>query len=62
MFSNGQLVFAIAFFIIFIFIIFLSYKKDLKELKGSYKGIRWIIIGFLCFVGLLVFLKRLSVT
>ena len=62
MFSNGQLVFAIAFFLTFVLIIFLSYSRDLKGLKGTYKGIRWVIIGFLCFVGLLVILKKLSVS
>ncbi len=40
----------------------MSYKKDLKGLKGSYSGIRWVIIGFICFVSLLVILKKLSVS
>jgi len=62
MFSNGQLVFAIAFFLTFVLIIFLSYRRDLKGLKATYKGIRWVIIGFLCFVGLLIILKKLSVS
>ena len=62
MFSSGQLVFAILFFISFVAIITISYKKDLKGLKGSYSGIRWVIIGFVCFVSLLVILKKLSVS
>jgi hypothetical membrane protein len=62
MFSSGQLVFAILFFISFVAIITISYKKDLKGLKGSYNGIRWVIIGFVCFVLLLVILKKLSVS
>ncbi|MBT3523230.1 MAG: hypothetical protein P8I41_03005 [Flavobacteriaceae bacterium] len=62
MFSSGQLVFAILFFISFVAIITISYKKDLKGLKGSYSGIRWVIIGFVCFVLLLVILKKLSVS
>ena len=62
MFSSGQLVFAILFFISFVAIIIMSYKKDLKGLKGSYSGIRWVIIGFICFVSLLVILKKLSVS
>ena len=62
MFSTGQLVFAILFFISFVAIIIMSYKKDLKGLKGSYNGIRWVIIGFICFVSLLVILKKLSVS
>jgi hypothetical membrane protein len=62
MFSSGQLVFAILFFISFVAIITFSYKKDLKGLKDSYSGIRWVIIGFVCFVLLLVILKKLSVS
>jgi len=62
MFSSGQLVFAILFFISFVAIITISYKKDLKGLKGSYSGIRWVIIGFVCFILLLVILKKLSVS
>ena len=62
MFSTGQLVFAILFFISFVAIIIMSYKKDLKGLKDSYSGIRWVIIGFICFVSLLVILKKLSVS
>ena len=62
MFSNGQLLFAIIFFVVFTIARTISYKKDLKKLKGSYKGIRWVIIGFLSFVFLLVVLKKLSVS
>jgi hypothetical protein len=62
MFSNGQLLFAVLFFISFIIIITLSYQKDLKGLKDSYKGIRWVIIGFLSFIFLLVILKKLSIS
>ena len=62
MFSNGQLLFGLIFFILFIIIVSISYKKDLKGLKGRYSGIRWVIIGFVCFVSLLVILKKLSVS
>ncbi|MBT3561850.1 hypothetical protein N9S03_02035 [Flavobacteriaceae bacterium] len=62
MFSTGQLVFAILFFISFLIIVTMSYRKDLKGLKGSYSGIRWVIIGFISFVTLLVVLKKLSVS
>ena len=58
MFSTGQLVFAILFFISFLIIVTMSYRKDLKGLKGSYSGIRWVIIGFISFVTLLVVLKN----
>ena len=62
MFTSGQLVFAILFFISFLVLITLSYKKDLKGLKGRYSGVRWVIIGFVCFVSVLVILKKLSVS
>ena len=62
MFSNGQLLFGLIFFISFLIIISYSYKKDLKKLDGSYTGIKWVIIGFICFVTILVVLKKLSVS
>jgi len=62
MFSNGQLLFGLIFFISFLIIVSYSYKKDLKKLQGSYTGIKWVIIGFICFVTILVVLKKLSVS
>ncbi len=59
MFTKGQLVFAIFFVIIFTIIIIISYKKDLKLLKNTYKGVRWVLIGFIIFFSLLVILKKL---
>jgi hypothetical protein len=62
MFSNGQLVFGLLFFVSFIIIVTYSYKKDLKKLNGTYKGIKWVVIGFIAFVSLLVILKKLSIS
>ena len=62
MFTNGQLVFGVIFFISFIIIVTYSYRKDLKKLDGSYSGIKWGILGFLTFVTLLVILKKISVS
>ena len=62
MFSNSQLLFGVIFFVPFIIIVSYSYKKDLKKLNGSYKGIKWVIIGFVLFVGILLVLKKLSVS
>ena len=59
MFTKGQLIFAIFFVIIFTIIIVISYKKDLKFLKNTYKGVRWVLIGFIIFFSLLVILKKL---
>ena len=62
MFTNGQLVFGVIFFISFIIIVTYSYRKDLKKLDGSYSGIKWVILGFLTFVTLLVILKKISIS
>ena len=61
MFSNGQLLFGLIFFIFFIIIVSISYKKDLKKLNGSYKGIKWVLVGFIIFIAVLVILKTISV-
>ena len=62
MFSNGQLLFGLIFFISFIIVVTYSYKRDLKKLNGSYKGIKLVIIGFIIFVSMLVILKKISVS
>ena len=59
MFTKGQLIFAIFFVITFTIIIIISYKKDLNFLKNTYKGVRWVLIGFIIFFSLLVILKKL---
>lgn len=58
MFSTGQVYFAILFVIVFIILIFLVYKKDLKLHKLHYKGSsKWVLVGFLSFIGILFILK-----
>ena len=59
MFTKGQLVFAIIFVIIFTIVIIDSYKKDVRFLKNTYKGVRWVLIGFIVFFSILVILKKL---
>ena len=58
MFTEGQLIFAIFFVITFTIIIIISYNKDLKFLKNTYKGVRWVLISFIIFFSLLVILKK----
>jgi 4-amino-4-deoxy-L-arabinose transferase-like glycosyltransferase len=58
MFSAGQINFAIFFIIVFSIAIFFMYRKDLKELKNQYKGIYWVLLLFLTFVGLLFLIKQ----
>jgi hypothetical protein len=59
MFTTGQLIFAIIFVLIFTVVIIDSYKKDVKFLKNTYKGVRWVLIGFIIFFSILVILKKL---
>ncbi len=58
MLSSGQLIFAILFFIGFVIITAVSYKKDKKLHKKQYKGSKWILVGILLFVAVLFFLKK----
>ena len=57
MFSTGQIVFAALFFIAFVAIISLSYRKDKKLHKKNYKGIIWILVSFLIFIVTLFLIK-----
>ncbi len=59
MFTKGQLIFAIFFVIIFTIIIVISYKIDNIYLKKTYKGVVWVLVGFIVFFSLLVILKKL---
>jgi TctA family transporter len=57
MFTTGQLIFAIVAIIIFVIVLFLSYRGDKKLHKKQYKGSLWILVGFLIFLGLLFLMK-----
>ena len=57
MFSKGQTVFAILFAISFITIIVFMYLKDKKIHKQQYKGVIWIVLGFLLFILFLFLIK-----
>ena len=59
MFTQGQLVFAVFFVIAFIILVSLSYIKDMKFLKNTYKGVRWVLVSFILFFLILVLLKKL---
>ena len=59
MFTNGQLIFAIFFVIIFTITIIISYRIDNVYLKKTYKGVVWVLVGFIVFFSLLVILKKL---
>jgi hypothetical protein len=57
MFSTGQKYFAILFSIVFIITMIYVYRRDLKQLKTQYKGVYWILLVFLTFIGLLFVIK-----
>nr|WP_298955683.1 hypothetical protein [uncultured Nonlabens sp.] len=57
MFSTGQINFGIGFFIVFVVIISFMYLKDKKLHNKNYKGVFWILIGFIAFILLLVAIK-----
>jgi len=47
MFSFGQLIFGICFFVVFVMIVILSYKADKKQQPQYFMGSYKILIGFL---------------
>lgn len=49
MFTTGQITFAICFFIAFVITMVFMYKKDALIHKTNYKGVIWVLIGFLLF-------------
>jgi hypothetical protein len=58
MFSQGQLIFAICFFVAFVIAMIYAYRKDAKLHKVFYKGNYKILIGFILFI-LILFLKKI---
>ncbi len=59
MFSKGQIIFGIIFFVIFAIIIGYTYRKDLKLHKRFYAGSIWILIAFIGFILLISAIKFL---
>jgi len=57
MFSTGQLIFGILFFIAFAIVIAFQYRKDLKLHKRYYKGTVWVLIAFIGFIGMIAAVK-----
>lgn len=57
MLSTGQIIFAICFFVAFVIIMVVSYRRDRKLHQKQYKGTIWILVGFVIFVLLLLAVK-----
>lgn len=59
MFTTGQWIFALLFFVGFVALTFWSYKKDKGLHKKHYKGSFWILLGFLTFILILFGIKMI---
>ena len=57
MFSTGQLIFGLLFFIAFVIAMYFAYRKDAQLHQLFYKGNYKILLGFLVFIGLLFVIK-----
>ena len=57
MFSQGQLIFAVCFFIAFVIVMIFAYRKDLALHKIFYKGNYKVLLVFLLFIVLLFVIK-----
>lgn len=57
MFSKGQIIFGVLFFIVFAIIIGFMYRKDLKLHKRFYKGSSWMLLAFISFILFIVAIK-----
>lgn len=57
MFTTGQLIFGILFFIAFVIAIAYQYRKDIKVRKTHYKGSIWILIAFIGFIAMIAVVK-----
>lgn len=57
MFSQGQLIFAVIFVVVFVISAVFVYRKDAALHKVFYAGSYRILIGFLVFIALLFVIK-----
>ncbi|HLW63452.1 MAG TPA: hypothetical protein VKY33_08635 [Flavobacterium sp.] len=57
MFSQGQIIFAAIFLVVFIVAMIAMYRKDAVLHQRYYKGSIWVLVAFLLFIGVLFMLK-----
>lgn len=57
MFSPGQMIFALLFFVAFVGVLVAMYRRDRKWLRRHYKGTIWVLLLFIGFIILLLLLK-----
>lgn len=58
MFTTRRIIFALSFFAIFFIVLIISYRKDMAELRLSYKNWWIVLLAVILFLGLFLFLKR----
>ena len=59
MFTPGQIKFSIFFIVVFVIVLIVVYRKDLKLHRVYYKNRLWVLLAFLGFIGSLFILKNL---
>jgi ABC-type transport system involved in cytochrome c biogenesis permease component len=59
MFSKGQIIFGVVFFIVFAIVIGYTYRKDLKLHKRFYSGSIWVLLAFISFIAFIASIKFL---
>jgi len=57
MFSQGQLLFGVAFFVAFVIAMIYAYRKDAMLHKTFYKDNYKILLGFILFIAILFVIK-----
>jgi len=57
MFSLGQLLFAVCFFVAFVIAMIFAYRKDARLHQIFYKGNYKVLIGFIVFILILFIIK-----
>jgi len=60
MFSNGQIIFGVLFFIVFTIVIAYAYRKDFKLHKRFYSGSIWVLVAFIGFILCIAAIKFLA--
>jgi hypothetical protein len=58
-FSKGQFIFAIVFFVAFVLLLIIAYRKDINIHKKYYKGGIWVIVSIIAAIILFYNLARL---
>ncbi|WP_299130949.1 hypothetical protein [uncultured Winogradskyella sp.] len=61
MFTTGQLIFGVLFFIVFVIAVAFQYRKDKTIRNIHYRGSIWILIAFIGFIAMIAAVKFLFI-